>query len=146
MFIIFNYIHSIRTDRAAPWVFPRASPSGDPSEQPCQPLENPVYPSSFTWINPLLPKQGEEVKTIIAVGKRGQDLALTQAILDCEGKRSFSAPADITELVHVHEDEGGPIGGPGWGLNKGGDLMSLTPKCDILLESPWANQTEMLEK
>ena len=23
------------------------------SEQPCQPSENPVHPSSFTWINPI---------------------------------------------------------------------------------------------
>ena len=36
-----------------PQDFPRASPSGNPSEQPCQPSENPVHPSSFTWINPL---------------------------------------------------------------------------------------------
>ena len=28
--------------------FPRASPSGNPSEQPCQPVENPVLPFSFT--------------------------------------------------------------------------------------------------
>ena len=33
--------------------FPRASPSGNPSEQPCQPLENPAHASSFTWINPV---------------------------------------------------------------------------------------------
>ena len=38
---------------AAPRDFPRASPSENPSEQPCQPSENPVHPSSFTWINPL---------------------------------------------------------------------------------------------
>ena len=39
----------------APRDFPRASPSGNPSEQPCQPLENPVHPSSFTRINPDWP-------------------------------------------------------------------------------------------
>ena len=33
--------------------FPRASPSVNPSEQPCQPSENPVHPYSFTWINPF---------------------------------------------------------------------------------------------
>ena len=31
----------------------RALPSGNPLEQPCQPSENPVLPSSFTQINPL---------------------------------------------------------------------------------------------
>ena len=41
-----------RAGRAAPRDFPRASPSGNPSEQPCQPSENPVLPSSFTQINP----------------------------------------------------------------------------------------------
>ena len=25
----------------------------NPLEQPCQPLENPVHPSSFTWVNPV---------------------------------------------------------------------------------------------
>ena len=30
-----------------------ALPSGNPSEQPCKPLENPVDPSSFTWVNPI---------------------------------------------------------------------------------------------
>ena len=39
--------------RAAPRDFPRASPSGNPLEQPCQPLENPVHPSSFTQITPI---------------------------------------------------------------------------------------------
>ena len=38
---------------AAPRDFPRASPSGNPSEKPCQPLENSVHPSSFTRINPI---------------------------------------------------------------------------------------------
>ena len=28
--------------------------------QPCQPLENPVHPSSFTWINPILPTGNTE--------------------------------------------------------------------------------------
>ena len=32
---------------------PRTLPSGNPSEQPSKPSENPVHPSSFTWINPL---------------------------------------------------------------------------------------------
>ena len=40
--------------KAAPRYFPRALPSGNPSEQPCKPLENPDHPSSFTWINPLV--------------------------------------------------------------------------------------------
>ena len=31
----------------------RASPSENPSDQPCQPLENPGGPSSFTWMNPF---------------------------------------------------------------------------------------------
>ena len=39
--------------KAAPWNFPWASPLGNPSEQPCQPSENSVHPSSFTWINPV---------------------------------------------------------------------------------------------
>ena len=42
-----------RAGRAAPRDFPRALPLGNPWEQPCQPLENPVRPSSFTWINPI---------------------------------------------------------------------------------------------
>ena len=33
------------------------------------------------------------------------------------------------------------MGGPRGGLNEGGDLMSLTPKCDMFLESPQADQT-----
>ena len=37
---------------AAPRDFPCALPSGNPSEQPCQPLENHVHHSSFTLINP----------------------------------------------------------------------------------------------
>ena len=31
----------------------RLFPSGNPLEQPCQPLENSAHPSSFIWINPL---------------------------------------------------------------------------------------------
>ena len=42
-----------RAGTAAPRDFPHASPSGNPSEQPCHPTENPVHPSSFTWINPF---------------------------------------------------------------------------------------------
>ena len=30
---------------------------------------------------------------------------------------------------------GGPMGGQG-GMSEGGDIMSLTPKCDMFLESP----------
>ena len=37
------------------------------------------------------------------------------------------------------------MGGPG-GPNEGGDLMSLTPKCDRFLEMPWAGQTENVGK
>ena len=48
-------------------------------------------------------EEGEEVKTVIAVGEPGQDLALTHAILDCEAGRSFSSPSDITDLVDIHE-------------------------------------------
>ena len=33
--------------------FLRALPLGNPSKQPCQPLENPVHSSSFTRINPI---------------------------------------------------------------------------------------------
>ena len=33
----------------SPW----ALPSGNFSEQPCQRSENPVHPSSFTWIAPF---------------------------------------------------------------------------------------------
>ena len=44
--------------RDAPRNFLWASPSGNPSEQPCQPSENPVHPSSFTWINPVLARPG----------------------------------------------------------------------------------------
>ena len=33
--------------------FPQALHSGSPSEQPCQPSENPVHPTSFTQINPI---------------------------------------------------------------------------------------------
>ena len=42
-----------RAGRAASWDFPRALPLGNPSEQPCQSLENTVLPSSFTKINPI---------------------------------------------------------------------------------------------
>ena len=42
-----------QADRTAPQDFPRALPLGNPSEQPCHPLENPVLPSSFTQINPI---------------------------------------------------------------------------------------------
>ena len=37
----------LRAGRAAPRDFPRVSTLGIPSEQPCQPSENPVLPSSF---------------------------------------------------------------------------------------------------
>ena len=43
-------------DGVFPWAgraAPRALPLGNPSEQPYQSLENPVHPSSFTWINPV---------------------------------------------------------------------------------------------
>ena len=37
---------------------------------------------------------------------------------------------------------GGPYGGgTRGGLNEGGDFMSLTPKCDMFLESPRADPT-----
>ena len=37
---------------------------------------------------------------------------------------------------------GGPMGGgTRGGLNEGGDFMSLTPKCDMFLESPRADPT-----
>ena len=39
--------------RAAPRDFPWALPLRNPSEQPCQPSDNPAYPSSFTWINQI---------------------------------------------------------------------------------------------
>ena len=39
--------------RGFPQDLPWASPLGNPLEQPCQPSENPVHPSSFTWINPI---------------------------------------------------------------------------------------------
>ena len=39
--------------RAAPWDFSMALPNGNPSEQPCQPSENPIHPSSLTWTNPF---------------------------------------------------------------------------------------------
>ena len=37
-----------RAGKAAPRDFPQASPSQNPSKQPCQPSENPVLPSTFT--------------------------------------------------------------------------------------------------
>ena len=40
-----------RAGKAAPQNIPCASPSGNPSEQPCKPSENLVHPSSWTWIN-----------------------------------------------------------------------------------------------
>ena len=42
-----------RAGRAASWDFPQASPSGNPSEQPCKPFKNPVHSSSFTQFIPL---------------------------------------------------------------------------------------------
>ena len=43
----------------------------------------------------------------------------------------------LTPQPHTPPDSyrGVPMGGPG-GLNEGGDLKSLTPKCDMLLEIP----------
>ena len=40
-----------------PWVFSRTSLSGNTLEQSCQPSENLVHPSSFTWINPVHPAE-----------------------------------------------------------------------------------------
>ena len=54
--------------RAAPLDFPRASPSENLLEQLCFPSENPVHPSSFTWINPrevLLPIYWQAYKSNI---------------------------------------------------------------------------------
>ena len=42
-----------RSGRAAPRDCNQALPSGNPLEQPCQPLKNPIHPFSFTWINPI---------------------------------------------------------------------------------------------
>ena len=42
-----------RPGRNAPRDFPQASPLGNPLKQSCQPLENPLPPSSFTSINPI---------------------------------------------------------------------------------------------
>ena len=56
--------------------------------------------------------------------------------------RSTPTPQPITPL---NPNRRGPRGGPG-GLNKGGDLMSLTPKCDMFLEIPWEDQTENVGK
>ena len=39
-----------RAGRAAPRDFPQAAPSRNPLEQPCQHLENPLLPNSFTQI------------------------------------------------------------------------------------------------
>ena len=39
--------------RAAPRDFSQALPSGNPSEQPWEPLGNPVHPSYFNWINSI---------------------------------------------------------------------------------------------
>ena len=49
-----------RAGRAAPRDFPQASPLGNPSEKPFQPSENPVHPSSFTWINPGPPRSTKD--------------------------------------------------------------------------------------
>ena len=35
--------------KAAPQELPRALPLGNASEQPCQPLDRPIHPFSFTW-------------------------------------------------------------------------------------------------
>ena len=40
--------------RAAARAFPPAPPSGNPSDQPCQPSEKPVLPFSFNKFNPIL--------------------------------------------------------------------------------------------
>ena len=44
-----------RAGRAAPWVFPRANPNGNPKEQFCQHEENPVLTDSFTQIYIIFP-------------------------------------------------------------------------------------------
>ena len=38
--------------RDAPWDLLWALPLGNPSEQSCQLLENPIHPSSYTQLNP----------------------------------------------------------------------------------------------
>ena len=43
-------------ERAAPRDFPMAKPKGNPEEQPYQPMENTVFPDSFTQIYILFPK------------------------------------------------------------------------------------------
>ena len=50
-------------------------------------------------------KEDKEVETVVAIGKPCQDLALTHAILDGEAGRGFGPPADIAELVDIHEDD-----------------------------------------
>ena len=56
--------------------------------------------------------------------------------------RSTPIPQPLTPL---DPNRGGPLGGPG-NLKEGGDLTSLTPKCDIFLEIPCKDQTEYVGK
>ena len=56
-------IKSIENGQDFPW----ATPSGHPSEQPCQPSENPVLPSSFIQINPILQYQADTLMSLTAL-------------------------------------------------------------------------------
>ena len=59
--------------KAAPQDFPCASPSGNLLEQPCQPSENPVLPSSLTQINPILKETSPMAKqSLKRIGKHFQ--------------------------------------------------------------------------
>ena len=47
----------------------------------------------------------------------------------------WGVPRPPSPVTPLDPYKGGPMGGQG-GMSEGGDIMSLTPKCDMFLESP----------
>ena len=50
----------------------------------------------------------------------------------------WGVPRPPSSLTPLNPYRGGPMGARG-GMSEGGDIMSLTPKCDMFLESPRPN-------
>ena len=48
----------------------------------------------------------------------------------------LGVPRPPLPLTPLYPYTGGPYGGARGGMSEGGDIMSLTPKCDLFLESP----------
>jgi hypothetical protein len=50
-------------------------------------------------------EEDKEFKAVVTVGKPGEDLALTNPVLDGEARGDLGAPADVGEPVDIHEDD-----------------------------------------